>query len=402
MSDTVRLALIGCGGISRSHVDGYKALFQNGCREFEVTACCDPIRERAEERAATIADFQGLDPTVFTAIEDIIAAGIADAADLCLPHYCHHSAAKSLLAAGIHVQVEKPAGITVQATKQMIAAANAANRILSTAENVRRDLAPRAWTWAIRDRKLIGRVHLVVVQSLAYGLRDFEASLFKWRAVKDLAGGGMIMDSGAHFADMIQVLFGEPSEARCWMNTFDRRLVCNAPVVGDHVADVEDTWHAEIRFANGPEVVWTYSNALAGPAVSNAMYYGEKGAIVAKGFAFHPFQGGGEAHMADGAVLTNDDIIARFRETLSPEQEQLYFPYECTNGFAVEAWDFINAVRTGRQPEMDGDAGLRAKVLCETCYESAASGQVVRYRDVLDGKVRAHQAPVDRFWNLAP
>ncbi|NOY81777.1 MAG: Gfo/Idh/MocA family oxidoreductase [Kiritimatiellaeota bacterium] len=400
MSDPVRLALVGCGGISGSHVAGYRSLYENGCREFRVTACCDPIRQRAEERARAIAQFQDRKPEIYTETGDVIRAGIADAADLCLPHYCHHSVAIRLLEAGLHVQVEKPVGITVQATKLMIEAARKAGCILATAENVRRDLAPRAWTWAIRERRLIGRVHMVVIQSVAFGLRDFDASQFKWRAIKELAGGGMIMDSGAHFADMIQVLFGEPDEVRCWMDTFDRRLVRDAPVVGDRDADVEDAWHAEIRFRKGPEVVWTYANALAGHNLSNAVYYGENGAVLAHGFAFHPFQGGGEAHLADGTTVSNQDVIAQYRATLSPEREQQLFPYGCTQGFAIEVWDFIDAVRTGRTPEMDGEAGLRAKALCEACYESADSGRVVRYRDVLEGQARAYQAPIDEFWHV--
>ena len=41
----VRLALVGCGTISRLNAPGY--LMHEGC---EVTALCDPIEERAEER----------------------------------------------------------------------------------------------------------------------------------------------------------------------------------------------------------------------------------------------------------------------------------------------------------------------------------------------------------------
>ena len=37
----VRLALVGCGGITRNHITGYRELMANGARDFRVTACCD-------------------------------------------------------------------------------------------------------------------------------------------------------------------------------------------------------------------------------------------------------------------------------------------------------------------------------------------------------------------------
>ena len=41
MAEKLRLALVGCGGISGAHVTGYKDLYARGCRDFEVSACCD-------------------------------------------------------------------------------------------------------------------------------------------------------------------------------------------------------------------------------------------------------------------------------------------------------------------------------------------------------------------------
>ena len=41
MTSGVKLALVGCGGISRAHVKGYADLYARGCRDFEVVACCD-------------------------------------------------------------------------------------------------------------------------------------------------------------------------------------------------------------------------------------------------------------------------------------------------------------------------------------------------------------------------
>jgi len=118
------------------------------------------------------------------------------------------------------------------------------------------------------------------------------------------------------------------------------------------------------------------------------------------GFPFHPFQGGGECVLADGCVVTSEQIQAEYQATLSPEEKNRLFPYGSTDGFAIEVWDFVNAIATGRKPEMDGVDGLRAKTLCETCYESATAGGFVRFDDVFEGHVDAYQRPIDAYWQI--
>jgi predicted dehydrogenase len=70
------------------------------------------------------------------------------------------------------------------------------------------------------------------------------------------------------------------------------------------------------------------------------------------------------------------------------------------DGFAIEVWDFVDSIATGRKPEMDGYDGLRAKALCECCYESATLGRPVRFADVLEGRIDAYQKPINEFWEL--
>lgn len=401
MKNPIQLALVGCGGISKAHVKGYQDLFERGCREFEVTACVDVNPEAAEERATDIEAYQGTKPEVFTDVDDFVAQDVAEAADLCLPHCFHHTVGIPLLEAGLHVMIEKPVGITIRATKALIAAAEAADRILATGEQVRRCLPARAAAWAIREQGLIGDVRMVTVQALNYRPFDYSRYATKWRGLKLLTGGGMIMDSGAHFGDMIQVLFGEPDRVWCDMATYDQRIIEDAPLIGSAPADVEDTWHAVITFPNGPLVSWTYSRELYGEPVRQATYYGSKGTLYDQGFPFHPFQGGGEAILADGSRVSGEEIEQTYLATLSAGDKERLFPYGATDGFAVEVWDFVNAIAEGRAPEMDGYTGLKAKALCESCFEAATLGEPVAFADVVAGKIDAYQQPIDAYWKLA-
>ncbi len=402
MPAKVALALVGCGGISQAHVAGYQQLWQGGCRDFTVTAVCDLQAEAALRRATEIAAHQGATPAVFTDLRQLIAAGVADAADVCVPHCFHHSTAIPLLEGGLHVLCEKPVGITIRATKAIIAAAQRARRIVATAENVRRDLAARAATWAITEAKLIGEPVTGSVLAFSREPLPLEQPAFKWRARKLLTGGGMIMDSGAHFTDMMLRLFGPVRTVSCTMRTLDGRVVEGAPIVGDGPVDVESYWHADIRFASGMQVAWSYGNAFRGPARREAVYYGTGGTIVDHGWPFHPFQGGGSVTTADGGTLSCEELKASYLATLDEAAKRRLFPYGVTDGFGIEVWDFIDAVASGRAPEMDGTAGLLAKTLCECCYESATIGRPVSFQEVLEGRVDAYQRPIDEYWKLMP
>ncbi len=400
MANPIKLALVGCGGISGAHVKGYQDLMSRGCEEFQVTACCDINPESAEGRAREIADFQGTKPQVFTDVDALLEAQVADAADVCLPHCFHHTIGVRLLEGGMHAMIEKPLGLTVKASKKLIKTATEHHRVLATGENIRRYLTARACTWAIKQKGLIGDVRLVNVQSINYRPFDYTNPAAKWRGIKVLTGGGMIMDSGAHFTDMIQVLFGNVDEVYCTMETYDTRLIEDAPVVGAAPADVEDTWHAVIRFKSGLHVTWTYSRALYEDNHRVATYYGSEGTFYDLGFPFHPFQGGGNAVLSNGLTISSEQIQADYMENLTAAEKDILFPYGSTDGFAIEVWDFVNAIATGRPPEMDGAAGLRAKALCECCYESATAGKPIKFDAVLAGDVNAYQKPIDEFWKL--
>ena len=259
MSEKLRLALVGCGWIAEAHMKAYQDLHQRGCREFEIVACCDTVEEKASAAAEFIGEFQGKKPAVYTSSEKLLKDNIAEAADLCLPHCFHHSVAIEMLQGGLHVLLEKPLGITIKASRKIIDAAEKNSRVLATAENTRRSPNSRAARWAICEAKMIGKVHSVYAQNISYGPFDMTDPKFMWRGAKMLTGGGLIMDSGAHFADMIMHLFGEPEDIYCKMHTVHDMPIKGAPVIGDTKVDIEDTWNVVINFAGGPEVVWSYS-----------------------------------------------------------------------------------------------------------------------------------------------
>jgi len=400
MSEPTQLAFVGCGGIAGQHLKGYADLYKAGCRDFEYVACCDVNEANARQRAKDVADVQGKEPQVFTSVEDLIASGVAEAADLCLPHWLHHTLGIQCLEGGLHTIVEKPIGITVKATRRIVEAAEKAGKIAAVAEQIRRFQAPRAFRWAIAEKKIIGDVHMVFSRQLMDSALNFDDYKFKWRGIKLLTGGGMIMDSGAHYADMMRYLFGPLDEAYCHTWSLDKRIIKDAPVVGDVPADVEDTWHAQLRFKSGVQATWIYGRSFHTSMDKAARYYGSEGTIIDDKIVFHPFQGGGTVSLRNGTEMTTEDVVKEYMASLSKDEKDRLFPYGVTSGFAVQTWDFVDAIRTGRKPEMDGMEGLLSKAICETCYESAHCGAVVKYDDVVSGAVCAFQKPVDEYWGI--
>ncbi len=400
-SDALRLALVGCGGISGAHVAGFRELWAKGCRDIVFTACCDTVEENRRRRAKELAEIQGTDPAIFSDLQTLIKSKVADAVDACLPHHLHHSVGEEVLAAGLHLLVEKPVGITIRAARRLIAAAKKAKRVLATAENTRRCLPSRAAAWAIRDRKIVGEMLMANIQGIGYGPFDYNNPAFKWRGVKVLTGGGLLMDSGAHFADMQMLMFGEPLEAYCTLATYDRRTIPDAPVVGSVQPDIEDTWHAVIRFRNGMQTVWTYGRQFPTGASNFGHYYGTEGTMEdLSGWRFHCFEGGGQAILPGNKIISRDQIEKDYLLSLPGEAKERLFPHGCSHSFGIEIWDFADAVRKGRKPEIDGEEGMATQALCMACYESAASGDVVKYADVLNGKVERYQEPINQQWKI--
>jgi len=400
MSEPTKVAYIGCGGITGAHLKGFADLHGRGWRGMAVTACCDLNQASAAQRAQEFADVQGSPPQVFTNVEALLAADVAEAAIITVPHWLHHSVAIAALKAGLHVMVEKPIGITVKASKKIIAAGKKAGRVVATAEQVRRLPSCRAFRWAIAEKKMIGEVRAVHTSQVMNNPLDLSKPAMRWRAVKLLTGGGMIMDSGAHYADMMQHMFGEPDTVYCVTRNHDGRIVENAPTLGNVPADVETAWHAMIHFHSGIDVVWLYSRHYYGAPAQVAQYFGTHGTIRSDKIAFHPFQGGGTIFFADGREMNTEQVVAEYMASLSADQKERLFPLGCENAFGIQTWDFIEAIRQKRPPEMDGEAGLRAKTLSEACFESAEAGKPVKYADVLSGRTRAFQKPIDAHWGI--
>ena len=114
----LRVALIGCGGISGVHIEGWKKLNPTA----QIVACADPIEERRHQRGDELGL---LKEARFPYLKQLLKSGIeVDAVDICANNAAHCPVTVEALSAGLHVMCEKPLATTPADVKKMIAARN--------------------------------------------------------------------------------------------------------------------------------------------------------------------------------------------------------------------------------------------------------------------------------------
>lgn len=394
----LKLAMIGCGGMASGHLRSYLRIKETEPELFDIAACCDPVRELAEKFAEQAAPVQGSRPQVYTDTAQMLAAEKLDGADIGCPHAFHHTNGIACLDAGVNVLIEKPFGVTIRASQVLIAAAQRNGKIAATAEQVRRGLSQRTAHWLLNDRQMIGKPRLFFSQHTSWSDPGQERN-WHWRTEKVLGGGGMVMDSGAHYCDTLRYLFGDVDSVYARVEQLEQRPHRK----GDQVVldEREDTWIATLNFASGLTGVWSWTTAApgAGP-FTRVVYYGSEGALVDHGDVFHGPFSSAEVMLKDGTVRPMTELQEEFRNSLSAADGDRLFPHGWTDGVVLECYDFLTAIRDGRPPEVDGATGMKAKAIAEAIYESAATGQVVKMADVLAGKAGSYQREIDERWGL--
>ncbi len=114
---TQTLALIGCGRISFKHIEA--ALSNHG--KLRLVACCDPITERAETRAAEYRKaFPDAEVSIYADYRDMLKKEKPDICAIATESGYHPHIAIDCLNAGSHVICEKPMALSTRDADAMI------------------------------------------------------------------------------------------------------------------------------------------------------------------------------------------------------------------------------------------------------------------------------------------
>ena len=396
---SIGVGIVGCGGISRAHVQrGYRLLRENGLGHFRVCAVCDVDGRRAAGLADLVAETLGEDrPRVFTDPADLVASGAVDAVDCCTAVFAHHTVAVAALEAGIGVTVEKPFAVTVRAGQRMVEAARRTGAVLAISENVHFEPRQRIASWVLQQDR-IGTPQVIVMggTGTAGWFPDKIVADTAWRHQRMLAGAGAVLDLGSHSFDTLRTLGGEVAEVSALTRQLVGERLRRAPdgaVVERVASEVDDVALVLLTFASG--AIGMFGTGWGG----HGRPTGFAGGLAVQCSA------GSLQYTEEGGLLSWDDgrtenAAALFQREAERGLRERFFPRGVTVGFALELHDFLEAVATHRPPENDGEQGVRNMAVAYAAIESSLLRRSVTLQEVLDGGVSAYQDPIDRHWGL--
>lgn len=404
----IRLAFIGCGGMAGAHLSGYLELKRKGLDIFDIVAVADPVEEHTMKFAIRISEVQP-SPKVerYQDFEKMLQEQKPDAADICTPHFLHHINAIACFESNVDVIVEKPLGVTVRAGKKMVDSAKEHGRILAVAEQVRRWIGPRAAAWAIHSG-LTGKPRMFFAQTTGGSKIDPDNSIrdrqLTWRDSKLTGGGGPIFDFGVHYIDLLIYFYGDVDSVYAHTGRFSE-LKFRDP--GGNLVEptVEDTSIATMRFKNGVVGTWNWTGVAPGKSLSFTVYYGSRGSVYSDGV----YPNDPQLHLWDGTNKNTPEFINDFLSATDKDTLHKYFPPELLPdpaklsgdyGVLLEVYDFLNAVREQRPPELDGWDGLKAQIIPIAFFESSTLGQAVKVDDILFERVDQYQQEINDKWQI--
>ena len=420
----VRIGIVGCGRILNAHLQGYRLLREAGIGDFRITALCarkeddaQMFRKRGEgptPRAAVLAPETGdplaaphiyldefqpdTDVAVFTDYREMIAAGVVDAVNDFTTLSMHHQIGAAAFDAGLHLLVQKPLAISVAAGRLLVEGAKAEGLTLGLFENVRQSAGTRAAAWAIRQG-LIGDLQLALLGGIG-GLwsPDKIVGETPWRHRKLEGAGGGAIDIGVHVMHMIRYICGEVAAVSGTVRTFEpTRYLYGDPTTGQAVeADVDDTYLATVTCEGGAlaQLMWSWGGHGEETGIPGApIFYGSEGCIK-----------GGEI-ISDSGSRSNlqDTFWAEADPALLDVQFPKVGPNETrlTDPFAIQQYDWLDAIARGGQPETDGEEGLRDLAAAFGMIESSLLKRTVTLAELLSGEVKGYQQEIDDHFGLA-
>jgi UDP-N-acetyl-2-amino-2-deoxyglucuronate dehydrogenase len=334
----VRIALAGCGRISRNHFDAIAKI--DG---LELAAVCDIVPERAREAA----ERHGVPG--FESFDEMIASAQCDAVALCTPSGLHPKHGIIAARAGKHVICEKPMAISLEDADELVRECDAAGVQLFVVKQNRLNPSIQLLKRAI-DRGRFGRIYLANTTVRWTRPQEYYDQA-PWRGTWEFDGGA-IMNQASHYVDLIQWLVGPVESVMAKTATLARRI------------ESEDTGIAVLKFRSGAlgviEVTMlTYPRNLEG----SITILGEKGTVKVGGTAVNRVE-----HWSFADYDDDDKLV----ESTATNPPTVY-------GFGHEGYyrNVLAVLRGQAKAETDGRAGRKSLELILGIYESAKTGRDV-------------------------
>ena len=151
------------------HLRALGALYESGMANVELVAVCDTREENAVHLANNAEQMLGKRPQVFTSMEDMKKKRPdIEAVDITTDSGSHHLVAEMAFNLGYNVLCEKPLSLTIRGCNRVIDAWKKSGKVLSVAEQERRDPMCRL-NKALIDAGVLGRPYAFLHGSASGG-----------------------------------------------------------------------------------------------------------------------------------------------------------------------------------------------------------------------------------------
>lgn len=349
----MKTAVIGCGTIANSaHIPGY---MQN--KKAEIKYFCDIIPERADGAVSKY----GVGKAVYD-YHELLNDPELEAVSVCTPNKVHKTITLDFLRAGKNVLCEKPAARSLAEALEMQQAQHETGKVLNIGVVNRFNAAVNDIKRRI-DAGELGRLYHVYASFRSHRSIPGLGGAF---TTKDIAGGGVLIDWGVHFLDLVMYCLGDPApltvsgQAYSVLGKNMREYVYEDMWAGppdyNGVYDVEDFITGLVR-TKGPTI--TLNGAWAQNVGVREMYVdflGDKAGVRLQ------YGEDYKLYSAKDGVLTEE----------KPE-----IPNADSNMFDTEIDAFVDCIESGKKLPSHIDTVIITAKIMQALYDSSEKGKEI-------------------------
>lgn len=349
-NDKITVAVVGCGRIAElQHFPALSAM-----KDVRIKYACDLIIEKANDKLRFGAEQAITDYKIALADEEV------DVVFVLTPNYAHYTVTMDSLRAGKHVFCEKPITVSYPLAEEMAAEAKKQGKMLQIGVCNRYHRSVEEIK-ALREAGKLGKLYHVDCSFRAHRSIPGLGGAF---TTKKESGGGVLIDWGVHFLDLILYILGGAKIRSVSANAYSEMAkkipdyryhkMWAGPAIQDGTNDVEDFVTGYIRT---DVCTINFTGAWAQNIDRNDQMYveflGDKGGV----------------HLKYGSHYT------LFTSELEEERSDGDIP----NQYENEDRDFLDSCKEGRVTRANIDDVLESQKLLDAIYRSAAENREIAF-----------------------
>lgn len=342
------IAIIGCGRIAdAAH---FPALTQ--LDDVRIKYACDLIPEKAQAQSDK---YPGKIEQVITDYHVALADPEVEAVWVLTPNYAHYTVTMDALRAGKHVMCEKPITINYALSCEMAAEADRVGKLLNIGVCNRYHKSVEMLEEMNREGKF-GKIYHIYCSFRSFRSIPGLGGPFTTKAQ---SGGGVLIDWGVHFLDLILYILGGAKLKNLTCNTYcemakDMKSYKFTGMWAQNTSDIEHGTNDVDDFVTGyvrtDKASISFNGAWAQNLDKSEMF-----------IDFLGDKGGARLDYGNKFIFCNGETLA----TEAPE-------YEIPNMYLCEDRDFIRCLATGEKNRNNIDNILESAKLLDALYQSAA------------------------------